>query len=129
MIPYNRDTFQTIEYKNVYIHLCYDRLQGKQIVEFEVSNKHYQCHSLEYAKRTIRKKVADRMKLDYALYKFNEIQEFVEQNKRIPKEDASDLAEARLAVRLRAARANSELVQLLSDHDKLGLLSEVISKL
>jgi hypothetical protein len=51
----SRDTYQTIRYKNIYIHLCFDRDLNKQIVEFSLNNKQYKCNSLAYAKRVIKK--------------------------------------------------------------------------
>ena len=46
------DTFQTIAYRGVYIHLCYNRVLERQEVRIQGGYKVYS--SLEYAKRLIR---------------------------------------------------------------------------
>src|SRR5690554_2259450 len=54
---------------------------------------------------------------------FQAVEAFVSENGREPDQDAEDLQEATLAVRLAAIRANPEHRDTLAQHDDLGLLS------
>ncbi|MBV0932038.1 GIY-YIG nuclease family protein [Marinobacterium weihaiense] len=54
---------------------------------------------------------------------FQAVEAFVSENGREPDQDAEDLQEATMAVRLAAIRANPEHRDTLAQHDDLGLLS------
>lgn len=74
-----RDSFQTISYKNVYIQLCYDRNLKKFVVEFNINNKSFLFHNLDYAKYIIRKELRKNSGYKYKLRRWN-IEGFVEKD-------------------------------------------------
>lgn len=49
------NTFLTIKYKNVYIHMHME--SHKQVIKFSINGKFYKCGSLDYAKKLIRREV------------------------------------------------------------------------
>jgi len=72
----------------------------------------------------LKKKTSTLMADEQLVSKFNEINNFVAQNGRVPAKDMTNISEFMLASRLEAIKSNPEQYMALADYDEHNLLPE-----